>query len=183
MAARFTFLTGDVNWPQYGGKFVRKVGTRRYHIMEVMNWRDACGREAPAETYNVSLSEVDLDVIPENAIVSALRSWGWDRNGDTESGDHVILTDLILVEVLHSCGSKAPLGEYNGNNLRKLMQSARAESAALDNRYAHKAAMAKPVNAIGSTADEFMRGDIVSAMSRGDTTAHKIMRKMHGIDY
>ena len=60
---RFYFLTGDVNYTTYGGKW---ISTRQsngdfdyYFVIELLNWREAVGdREAPPETYNVSLSVV-----------------------------------------------------------------------------------------------------------------------------
>ena len=60
---RFSFLTGDVDFATYGGKW---ISTRQsngefdyYFVIELLNWRETVGqREAPPETYNVSLSVV-----------------------------------------------------------------------------------------------------------------------------
>ena len=60
---RFSFLTGDVNFTTYGGKW---ISTRQsngefdyYFVIELLNWRETVGRrEAPPETYNVALSVV-----------------------------------------------------------------------------------------------------------------------------
>ena len=65
-------------------------------------------------------------------------------------------------------GSTAPLGDWGGNNYRKLLRVARRESRKIqeDNSY-YEEKMNSPVNAIGSTAREFQRGDFDSAIVRG----------------
>jgi hypothetical protein len=177
----FKFLTGDVSFTDYGAKWVRKVGARRFHVIELVNWAETAGESAAQDNgkYNVSLSEIDLDSIPDESVASALESCGFTLATSTygiryvysESAGDVIANgdaiDLALVECCHGYGCKAPLEEFNGNNWRKLMRAAISASRALDDSAAHVSAMARPVNAIGSTADEFMRGDISSAVLRG----------------
>lgn len=175
--SNFKFLTGDSNWQDYGGKWARKVGDGRYHVMELLNWHDAVGEDEAPATYNVNLSEIDLTAAPESALNDAYRYYGWDGT------EGFLKTDEMKVECLHSYGHKAPLWDKNGNNYSKLMTECRAESAALDDPAAHEAAMNRPVNAAGSTAREFAQGDIYSAMTRGvreGRTASKLMAKMHG---
>lgn len=187
MTTRFKFLTGDVNWPDYGGKFYRRVAKGegptwgRFHVMEVLNWNEHDSN--PECTYNVDLSEVDLDEATAKMIDEALRSCYGEADAISVEADPNAA--LIKVECLHSYGSKAPLWNRSGNNLRKLMAECRAESAALDDPSAHEAAMSRAVNAIGSTAREFAQGDIYSAMDRGvregDEKA-KLMAKLYGAD-
>ena len=72
---RFSFLTGDMDFTTYGGKW---ISTRQsngefdyYFVIELLNWRETVGeREAPPETYNVSLS-----------VVSPARGARQDRRG------------------------------------------------------------------------------------------------------
>jgi len=180
--ARFFRLGGDVNWSDYGGTWYRRVGPGRYHIMELINWIEACGEREAKEigaTYNVSLSEVDVAAASDKVKEEAKRSCGWE--GMEEQVNNV---ELMWAEVLFQYGYKAPLWDKNGNNYSLLMKEAREESASLDDPEAHEAAMNRPVNKIGSTAREFMQGDFASAMDRGvreGRTDAKIMAKMHGV--
>ncbi len=176
----FKFLTGDVSYTDYGGKWWKRMSGRRYHVIELLNWQEAVGERDAAEigaTYNVSLSEMDLDVIPAKEIASALRSCGWEivANGDIEN-EHDGATvaakgadyyDLVIVEACHGYGLKAPLSDENGNSYHKLMREAVSYSHRLRTPREHRKAMRKPVNRIGSTAAEYMQGDITSALVRG----------------
>jgi hypothetical protein len=167
----FKWLTGDVNFTDYGGKWIRKVGSadsRRYHILSLENWVELVGEREASEvgaTYCVDLSEVDLDAIAlSGSLESALRSCGMtlDQFGAVTCGGHTIAdpqhAELALAEACHSYGCKAPLWDANGNNYRKLMREARAFSRSLDDSDRHSEAMERPVNAIGTSAADFMCG-------------------------
>jgi hypothetical protein len=178
----FKFLTGDVNYTDHGGKWCRHVGGRRYHVIELMNWAETVGEREAAEIgakYNVSLREVDLTDLGDKPIRDALRSCGWEfapengdieceHNGSTVCGRWEAHFDLVIVEACHGQGSAAPIWDENGNSWRKLIRAAMRESRALDNPEAHERAMSRPVNAIGSTAAEYARGDLVSPLKRGE---------------
>lgn len=177
---RFAVLSGDVNFTDYGGTFYRLASARRYHVIEILNWEETCGDDAPAATWNVSLSEVDLDAIPEREKASAMRSCGIASDGLDESGEP--LPELAFVDALYSSGCRAPLWQDDGNNWHNLIREAVRESSRLDDPRAHRAAMARPVNKIGSTAAEFMAGDITSGMVRGIASGSAdalIMGKMY----
>lgn len=172
--SKFKWLTGDTSFPDYGGKFYRKIDKRRYHIIELFDMVDACGKECEDQPWNVQLGEVDIDALPKELLNSAIKSWG----AEDES-----LSELVLVECIFSYGSYAPLGQWNGKNYKKLMKEARQESYALDDPAKYACKMAGTVNKIGSTPREFMIGDFQSAMIRGigaGDTGAKIMGKMHG---
>jgi len=149
--AVFKVLSGDVNFVDYGGTWYRRVGKRRYHVMELLNWEEACGERYHGDLYNVSLSEVDLMSLPPSALKSALDCVGCEEDEPS---------DLMLVDACFSYGAKAPLGEFNSNNYRALMTEARALSAELDDPVSHAEAMARPVNAMGASALSFMQGDV-----------------------
>lgn len=165
-------------WQQWyedtpGGKYARKVGDGRFHIIEWINFHEHCGYDG--DKYHIELSEVDVIAIGTKMIRDAIESCGWENMPDTEEA---------IAEVLHSYGAKAHLFNDSGNNLNKLMRAARKASKKFtDDSEELEAAMNKPVNAIGSTAREMMNGDIYSAMDRGvraGNTNAKIMAKMHG---
>lgn len=171
--ARFKFLIGDVNWSDHGGKFYRQVergatpAGGRFHVMEIMRWSES--EEHLTGRYNVSLAEVDLDTMTEEQLHSAMSFVGIDDLDEVESDPKI--QALIKLDAYHSYGCKAPLWDESSNNYNKLMAAARAESASLDDPDAHEDRMLRPVNAIGSTAREFMQGDIQTALCRiGDMT-------------
>jgi len=57
---RFTWLTGDMNWADYGGKWIsQKLNNGDFDyflVLEVWNWFESVG--AKEAKYNVSLSIV-----------------------------------------------------------------------------------------------------------------------------
>ncbi len=158
MAKRAVFKQWYEDTP--GGKYVRRVGTGRYHIIEWTDMDDACGSDNEGHPrYVVELSEVDVTATPAETLQSAIESCGWEGIPDNPEAQ---------AETLHSYGARAPLHSGSGNNLRKIMRKARAASLELtEDPDVYDEAMSRPVNALGSTAREFMQGDINSAMVRG----------------
>jgi hypothetical protein len=162
----FKWLTGDVNWQDYGGKWYRRVGKRGklYHVITFSNWEDLIGSDAEGgPRYHCELDAVDLGDIPNETQRSALRSIGIDSEIPEDWGD----PELVRMEACHSHGAKAPLWELSGNNVRKLLTEARQTSRDLQPRKAHAKAMGQRVNQLGSTAREYMKGDIQSGILRG----------------
>lgn len=167
---------GDVSYLDYGGFWIRKVGARVYQTIELTNMDEACGRDnAGRARYVVELSLIDLDAIGEREIASALRCCGSEKHE---------IDDTERAYCCHQYGCKAPLGSYEGNNAGKLLREARSEAHALArNTDELDERMSRPVNAIGSTASEYMRGDLNAAMVRGVTDGRhdaRIMAKMYG---
>ena len=161
----------------YGGKNFRQSGKRQFQFVELINMDDACGRDnAKQPKYNVSLRLVDLDAIPAEGQARAKKSCGWYG---AESD-----TDIAIAEMCDDYGLHAPLDQWNGNNARQLLRAAYREANSLLNSDALESKLDRPVNAIGSSAREFMAGDIYSAMQRGcesgDSSA-RLLAKMHGV--
>lgn len=205
--AKFKFLIGDVNYAEYGGKWWRRVGDRRFHVMELINMKEACGDDVDY-TYNVSLSEIDLWEVPYSEMVEAYRCCHWDGLFGEDDAEIYELTEtwreldrwsrleksyyaaylarqfikkiaeifenilenekeqLVMVEMLDSYGLKAPLWDDGGNNYRKLMKECREYSDAMDDPYERDCAMNRVVNKVGSTARDFMQGDLMSGMNQ-----------------
>lgn len=161
--------TGDANMLDYGGRFYRKLaGTRRWHFVDVCNMDDACGRDNEGcAKYCVDLSEVDLDSIPEKTIASAMQSCGYDEDPAVSRLDPDA-RECMIAEACHGYGAKAPLWQDSGNNRHALIREAKRESRLLQKDVDAMAdRMEAPVNAIGSTAREFMQGDLASPILRG----------------
>jgi len=185
----FTFLTGDLCWEDHGGVWYRKVSASRFHVVRIFNWEVETGE---GEGWHIDLLEVDTDDL-ENA-KKALSSWGYamERDGTIfceHGGD--ILADkdqeetrrLILCESMQGYGCYAPLGDWDGDPFEPLFKCAAELSNELcGDEEAYERAMNRPVNKIGSTAREYQKGDLDSAMmrgiSRGDQSA-EIMAIMH----
>jgi hypothetical protein len=169
--SKFCFLTGDVNYLDYGGKWYRKVSPTRFHIIELLNMWDATG-DTNQEKYYVSLCEVDT--------TSSQLKVAYECSG-VESSE---ASELEKAGALHDYGAVAPLNTWAGSNANKLISQAKRESRSLDDPDAYEAAMSRPVNALGSTAREYGNGDFDSAIKRGverNDTAAKLMAKIEGL--
>lgn len=166
-------LMDDVDY-----KAVAHVGKRQFVFAVVTDMDDACGKDN--EGHPKFLGEVDfvdLASIPRKEIESAIRSCGWE---DMDPGD-----DLMLAEVCHSHGLKAPLHSESGNGFKTLVKAMKADARALaSSEAAMEHLLDRPVNAIGSSAREFMAGDIFSGLQRGVVSGDKkagIIAKMYGV--
>lgn len=178
MASKFRFFTGDVNYLDYGGVWERRVGETRFHFIELVNMDEACGRDNEGSpTYHVSLTEVDIAGIGPDQIADAMRCCGTEPPFDGA---------IAMEEIADACrayGIAAPLHDVSTNNAAKGIAECKRESYSLSkNPEAYEAAMNRPVNRIGSTAREFGRGDIQSAILRGINAGNPdatIMGKMY----
>lgn len=166
---------GDVNMLDYGGTFTRFIGARKYQFIQLTNMDDACGRDNEGQPkYVVELSLVDLSAIPQSTIQSALDCCG--LNGDPTD-------DAMIAQACNSYGAHAPLESFSGNNGYSLLKQARRVANVMLDQEQEQLALKHPVNAIGSTALEFMQGDINSAIQRGCESGEqsaRILAKMSG---
>jgi hypothetical protein len=164
---RFSFLTGDMNFTRYGGKW---ISTRRnsgefdyFFVVELLNWRETVGeREAPPETYNVSLSVVSPHEAKDK-LGAAMECCGITEEmlaTATEKG----YRDMALVEALHAYGVHTPVWSKDGNNWRALMKEARQQTRQCDCLLGFY--LDRAVNRIGTTGWESLRGDLTSALDR-----------------
>ena len=174
---KFKFLTGDINWQTYGGKFVSKKlnnGDFDYWlVLEVINMHDATGEES-IEKYNVSINAVSPEQAGKENLDKALECCGVPE---------MELTDLMKVEALDSYGVRAPLWSGNSNNINKLLKEAKKQAQLTEMLLGF--AMDKPLNKIGSTGWEFIKGDLNSGLARtiaSGSIEGKILGKMHGIN-
>jgi hypothetical protein len=147
---------------------VKQVGARKYIFLEVLDMKAHTGEGG----HCVDLALVDLDEVDAKTIRSAMECYGCEDEAPEE---------LYLVEMLHGYGAKAPLFSAQAGGRVVARRLGRSEASKLD----IDEAMDRPVNAIGSTAAEYMRGDIFSALSRGVQEGRqdaRIMSKLYGVD-
>lgn len=160
---RFSFLTGDVNFSDYGGKWISNKWNNGdfdvYFVIELVNWQDAVGEREAKEVgakYNVNLSCVAPAAVSADEMASARRSCGWDDMPNTPAA---------IVEMLHSYGVRSPIEDWNGNNWRKLMAKAK-ERARLSSSFTFGFDMDKPKNAIGATGWDWLAGNPTAPIDR-----------------
>lgn len=177
MTIRFKFLTGDVNWQTYGGKFVSKrlanghdgKGAVRgqdydFHYWLVMDVRpnedwEYGDREDPK--YYVSLAVVSPEQASPKELQSAINSCGIP---DDEL-PRFMADPMFLVECLHGYGCAAHVWHGQGNNLSALMKEARYE-AQLASGIMFGFYMDAPQNRIGSTGWDCVKGDLLAGLRR-----------------
>lgn len=148
-------------------------------FVELIDMWAATGDDS-GDRYAAEMCEVDLRTADVKA---ALDCCGWSARFEADGPIH----PLHLAEMVYSYGQKAPLWSDSGNNAIRLLKEARRAANENDPRTGcnilRMMNMQRPVNALGSTAAEYARGDFESAMVRG-IQAHdrgaKIMAKMHG---
>jgi len=158
------FLTGDINFQQYGGSWFRRIGPARiYHVIELVNTTDKS-----QYTYSVQLKEIDLDNVLEGRLEAALSCFGMGE---------FLQSDIRDVDALASYGVFAYMGDWAGNDYTDLLREAKRESRRLekDSDY-HESQSERPVNRIGSTARELAQGDFDSALIRGVAKGDRLAR-------
>ncbi len=159
---RFTFLTGDTNWADYGGKWIsQKCNNGEFDywfVMSLINWEDSVGEQEAEEVgakYNVSLKVISPSEFVDKE--GALRSSGIDQSWDE-------LDEKMQVELIESYSGGAQIFSENGNNFRKLFKAAREKAYTSEMLFGF--VMDKPQNAIGSTGWDFLKGDIMAGLTR-----------------
>jgi len=185
---KWELLSGDVNWEDYGAMWVRQDpgNARVYFVLRFENLIECMGerdvKESGLDQYLCTVYRVDLDDQPEDQIKGALDCCGIDL-ADLDPEYH----ELALVECLVSYGAAAPMGEHSNPHYANRARAAarRDAESMMSSPTRTKRLLNRPVNALGSTAAEYARGDIHSAMTRGvlagDTEA-RLMARMGGVD-
>ena len=174
----FHFLTGDVNWQEYGGKFIsRKLNNGDFDywlVLEVSNMKDATGDES-AETYNVMLCAVSPDAMSKETFDSAWKSWGMGKTFEewqnelaerfnTQPSHAARIMAEARVEVAYD-GGRALLWQDSGNNLKKLLTEAH-KHADTEGDFLFGFAMDRAQNRIGSTGWDCITGDMLAGLRR-----------------
>lgn len=177
---RFSFLTGDVNWMDYGGKWVsQRMNNGEFDfwlVLELVNMDDACGRHNEGQPkYHASLCAVS----PEQAAGELDRAFACCGLNEGEHKDN----PLVAVECLHSYGVHAVLWQDSGNNAHRLMRQAKHE-AMITCGFMFGFAMDRAQNKIGTTGWEAIRGDLTAGLARtiaSGSTEGRILGKMYGV--
>ena len=110
----------------------------------------------PDFKYMVTLQAVSPDEAGPDKLNSALESAGLEETS-------IELTDWVKVGLLSESGCYAQLWNDGGDNLRELLKEARNQ-ATLSNIF-FGFMMDKPMNMIGSTGWDFIKGDILAGLN------------------
>jgi len=183
-------LCSDVNWIDYHGMWAKKARDGSWYVLRWTNLVDAGGDEFADCPFECDVKRIDLADTPPDAIASALRSCGYRLTPEgvcSDSGDLIEpqYQDRAILEMCIGYGLGAPMHTETGakHPLRIRAAARRVAEELMRDADKRDALLARPVNAIGSTAAEYGRGDIDSALNRGAGStdpAMIIMRKMHG---
>lgn len=143
---------GDVDWKKYGGLFVtKKLNNDEFDywlFVEFINMEEATGDTSRGK-YMVTIDVVAPDVAPRDDIESAFESMGFE----------VVPKDKLKIAIaLQQYGVAATVWSDMGNNAEKLMQEAREETDKISRLFGFY--MDKPLNRIGNTGWDFIRGNI-----------------------
>lgn len=158
---RFKFLSGDVNWKEYGGKFVSQElnnGDWPYYlILDVINMHEATGEENQ-DKYVVEIHAISPMAVKETnpkELESAFSSMGFSDDQMKEFENNV----LIQVEMLNDYGILAMLKSFSGNNINKLLKQAKKECQMIEFLFGFY--MDRQENLIGSTGWDCISGDLM----------------------
>ncbi len=166
MSGGWTFLTGDINWEDYGAKWAKKAADGTWFVVSFTNWEDAVGEREFAEgghdKYIAEVLQVAPAELSEKQIRSALNSSGIDL-AEIEP-EH---RELALLDAIVGCGTYAPIESFEGKRADSVRAAARrAADNLMRSPELLEAALDKPVNKIGTTAREFRSGDVMAGLTR-----------------
>lgn len=157
-----------------GGVYWRRLEPERFHLIVWFDWHEH--ENEPPLHYNVALVEVDLREAGDEAF-KQVRSY-------VGEGVELERDNPWTADAFKSYGLAAPLLDNSGNNLHRLLAAAKRESKRLDDPEVLEEAMSRPVNRIGSTAREFMRGGINRGLLRtiqSGTVEGDILASAYGV--
>lgn len=156
---KFKLLSGDVNWKDYGGKFVSKRlnnGEFDYWlVLDVVNMHEATGDET-LDKYHIAIQAVSPQAAGENNVNKAVSSAGFS---DEALESEWAQSDLFKVECLSEYGIFAVLWQASGNNINALLKQARKESAIIESMFGFY--MDRPKNRIGQNGWQLIAGQDV----------------------
>ena len=153
---RFKFLTGDVNWQRYGGKFISNKlnnGDWDYYlVLDIVNLEDCDFPDRDKDLYNVSIHAVSPQAAGKENLDKAFACCGFDD----EFLEKYESNELIQVEALATYGIFAQLWNRSGKNVNKLLTEARKEAKIAEMLFGFY--MDRPQNGIGQSGWDCISG-------------------------
>ena len=150
---RFRFFSGDINWKVYGGKFISpRFNNGDWDYWLVMEIENVSEYDDFDYKYIVSISAVS-PTAAKNKLENALESCGATELYETTKNK-----EELAIECLLSYGINAVLYTEQGNNLYKLMKTARKKAEGIN--FSFGLVMDKQLNTIGNNGWDFISGNI-----------------------
>ncbi len=114
----FSFLTGDVNWREYGATFYRSFGDGTYALIEFVNVEEDMGAPIHGNRYLAVGKTVDISPggFSLKSLSSALRSAGVSSTPRNPE---------MILDALNGYGAYDVDFEIYGNNANQLMAEAK----------------------------------------------------------
>jgi len=180
VSPRFTWLSGDVNYLDYGGKWVSQKfnnGNDYWFILALDNMYDACGDDAEYK-YSMQLKVVAPSLVSQDKMKSALSSWGLDLDDLTtdQYGDSKPYDYMLAIEVLESYGTYSQEFSDEGNNYKALRSDAIA--AAREFLKHDNARLSSSKNKLYATGLDMMAGDSLGILSEDPTNRSLHLRNL-----
>lgn len=192
-------LCGDVNWEDYHGLWAKKAQDGSWYVLKWTNMYDACGegecKRDGVDQYMCDVLRLVLSELTDEQKEKACRSY--DRLYKVKGNDFEIIDssgtgepiddkfkEAALVETCVSYGFGAPLHTETGNHRPLNVRAAarRFAEECMRDETKRTQLLNRSVNAVGSTAAEYGRGDVMSAQGRGPfSPAKNLMRKLSGL--
>lgn len=153
----FRFLTGDVNFTEYGGSFVsRRFNNGDFDYWLVIDLTNQHEQDESLPKYFVAVNAVSPQAAGEKELDAALDSSGLP--------DELRDKPLFQVEALHSYGTYAQLATFEGDNWQQLMKAARLECRFINSFFGFY--MDRPRNAFGATGWDVIAGNLYGDLQR-----------------
>ncbi len=114
----YQFLTGDINFREYGGKWYRCTGDKEYYVIESVNMEDTIGDISNGK-YLFTVYSIDMDNLTEKEIKDALSCYGWENEKD--------LNELMIMEACVSYGHADIITNEYSNNFWKTFKELKRE--------------------------------------------------------
>jgi hypothetical protein len=146
-AVRFTFLTGDCNYKEYGGKFISK----KFHNGDWHYWLllEVCPDEENGG-YMTALSVVSPEAA-EGELMAAWKSCGFED-------ERYMRGERDLVEILATYGVSTTLGIWTSKNFRDAWQWAHDEARGVKMMFGFY--MDRIANGVGATGWDVVAGNV-----------------------
>lgn len=158
----FKFLVGDVNWEDYGGKWISpKLNNGDFDywlVIEFINFLDATGETYNGNEFYASIEAVAPSEVSDKEMKSALESCGWEGYDPSDKE--------MTVEILSSYGISAHLWDDSSNDAETLLKMAKQAARIISGLFGFF--MDSPQNGFGSTGWDLIAGDLLAGLNRID---------------
>jgi hypothetical protein len=151
----FHFFSGDCDWQEYGGSFISKrINDSDHPLYFAIQVANTESNTEDSPRYIVSL----VAVSPAFCKAAGTLDEAMKSNGFLDDAQFDPNNELLQLEALLSYGNYATLGEWQGQNIKKLLKTARDE--AQSQRMFFGFTLDRVANGVGNTGWDYIAGKI-----------------------